>query len=103
MIRIYSVSIHHTLTHAPLWNKILEIMSKIPTIRPLSETQPTYGRRGDAVVMVGSFAPIHEGHFDALHSASDAVIAGGKNVDALILTPNSGEYLRGKLGEESEE
>ncbi len=76
-------------------------MSEIPKIEALSETESFYEREGNAVVMVGSFAPIHDGHFDAIHSASAALINRGHLVESLILTPNSSEYLENKLAEES--
>ena len=51
-----------------------------------------------AVVMVGSFAPIHDGHIDAITSAKHALIAKGVAVEALVVTPNSSEYVIDKLG-----
>ncbi len=78
-------------------------MSEIPRIKTLSETLSPNDREGSAVVMVGSFAPIHDGHFDAVHSASAALISRGHSVESLILAPNSSEYLEGKLAEESSE
>jgi len=78
-------------------------MSEIPRIKTLSETLTTDSREGNAVVMVGSFAPIHDGHFDAVHSASAALINRGHSVESLVLAPNSSEYLQNKLAEESDE
>lgn len=78
-------------------------MTEMPKIRALSETVLPEGRQGNAVVMVGSFAPIHDGHFDALHSASNALTRQGALVESLILTPNSEEYLNSKLADESNE
>lgn len=78
-------------------------MPEIARIKPLSETLNTDCREGNAVVMVGSFAPIHDGHLDAAHSASAALINRGHSVESLILAPNSSEYLEIKLAEESYE
>lgn len=78
-------------------------MTEMPKIRALSELSLPEARQGSAVVMVGSFAPIHDGHFDALHSASNALTHRGALVESLILTPNSEEYLNNKLADESNE
>lgn len=78
-------------------------MSEISRIKTLSETLSPDDREGNAVVMVGSFAPIHDGHFDAVHSASAALISRGHSVESLVLAPNSSEYLQNKLAEESNE
>ncbi len=78
-------------------------MPEIPKIKTLSETLMTDSRKGNAIVMVGSFAPIHDGHFDAVHSASAALINRGHSVESLVLAPNSSEYLQNKLAEESDE
>lgn len=53
--------------------------------------------QGSALVMVGSFAPVHEGHFDAIMSAERAMIAKGEDVSALVFAPNSDSYVSTKL------
>ena len=78
-------------------------MNEVPRIKALSEVSLPHERQGSAVVMVGSFAPIHDGHFDALYSASNALIRQGTAVESLVLTPNSTEYLSNKLASESTE
>lgn len=68
-------------------------------INALSDAYSEENRQGNAVVMVGSFAPIHRGHFDAIHAAGSALIGRGIPVESLILTPNSAEYVQNKLPE----
>jgi nicotinic acid mononucleotide adenylyltransferase len=50
--------------------------------------------------MVGSFAPIHDGHIDAAFSATRALINNGSHISSLVYTPNSAEYVRRKLGDD---
>ena len=52
---------------------------------------------GNAVVMVGTFAPVHEGHLDAIRAASSALTDRGLVVGSAVLTPNSSEYVQRKL------
>lgn len=72
-------------------------MLEKPKIREISHTLTEEDRQGSAVVMVGSFAPIHRGHFDAIHAASSALLQRGVAVESLILAPNSAEYVKAKL------
>ena len=69
-------------------------------IRKLSLTnqEPYSKQNGRAVVLVGSFAPVHDGHFDALTSAVKAVERHDTFVEAAMLVPNSDAYLTRKLG-----
>lgn len=68
-------------------------------IQLLSEQPPSSPRdEGRAVALVGSFAPVHDGHFDALLSAACAVEQVDDRVEALTLVPNSSAYVRRKLG-----
>jgi nicotinic acid mononucleotide adenylyltransferase len=78
-------------------------MSEQLRINPLSDTYRQEERQGNAVIMIGSFAPIHKGHFDAVHAASAALTDRGASVESLILTPNSAEYVQRKLPEYHEE
>ncbi len=66
-------------------------------IRKLSTIESTPPHAGSAVVMVGSFAPIHLGHFDAIRAAGNAIQERGIQVDNVVLSPNSDEYLERKL------
>ena len=75
------------------------IMCEQAKINTLSSAQPGI-REGVAVVMVGSFAPVHKGHFDAVHAASTALAGQGNLVESVVLTPNSAEYVERKLPED---
>jgi len=66
-------------------------------IEKLSDVRIPTEQEGTAVVMVGSFAPVHRGHFDALHAAQTALTTRGLAVGSLVLTPNSPEYVERKL------
>lgn len=72
-------------------------MKQHTKINRISESLSTGEREGNALVIVGSFAPIHDGHFDAVQAASTALLERGDTVDSLVLTPNSEEYVRNKI------
>lgn len=69
-------------------------------IQRLSDVPPLTDNPGESVVIVGSFAPIHDGHFDAAFSAVEALRLHGRNISSLVFTPNSTEYVRRKLGDD---
>lgn len=73
------------------------------TIHRLSTAESNSPREGSAVVMVGSFAPVHRGHFDAVRAASRAITEHGISVESIILTPNSDPYLLRKMAAKGEE
>lgn len=66
-------------------------------------SNPDHANDGSSVVIVGSFAPIHRGHFDAIRAASRAVSEQIEPVGSIILSPNSDEYLARKLRGKGEE
>ena len=73
------------------------MLSSEHTIQRLSETaSPSNPLNGEAIVMVGSFAPIHPGHLDALDAAYK-VLHEQEQVGSLILVPNSEEYVGDKF------
>lgn len=72
-------------------------MSEQSRIKTVSDTLLEKDRQGSAIVMVGSFAPIHKGHFDAVYAASTALLDRCVEVESIILTPNSAEYVEAKL------
>lgn len=74
-------------------------MSEQAKINTLSSSSPVGNRQGNAIVMVGSFAPIHKGHFDAVRAASIALSQRGYPVESVVLTPNSPQYVQRKLPE----
>lgn len=47
--------------------------------------------------MVGSFAPVHEGHLDAMRSAERRLISSGDDIAGNIFAPNSDSYVLEKL------
>lgn len=49
------------------------------------------------LVMVGSYAPVHEGHFDAMRSAERRLRAGGDDVSGAVFAPNSDSYVLDKI------
>lgn len=69
------------------------------SILRLSTTEKSEPNQGAALVMVGSFAPVHEGHFDAIMSAERTMIAKGEDVSALVFAPNSDSYVSTKLND----
>lgn len=68
-------------------------------IRKLSEATRSVDNEGVGLVMVGSFAPVHEGHLDAMQSAEEAMLLSGENVLASTFTPNSDSYVSIKLND----
>lgn len=73
-------------------------MNNIRRISSL-ETMPSYA--GNALVVVGSFAPVHDGHFDAVRAAGKALEERGSAVHSVVMAPNSDEYLYRKLQHEA--
>lgn len=49
------------------------------------------------LVIVGSFAPFHAGHVDAINSAYNFIARLGKEVNACLCVPNSDEYVLNKV------
>lgn len=68
-------------------------------IRKLSLADNFASREGAGLVMVGSLAPVHEGHLDAMQSAEQALIEMGERVVASTFTPNSDSYVSVKLND----
>ena len=70
-------------------------------IRRISSLEKPLQSKGSTIVMVGSFAPVHKGHFDAVRAAGNALRERDIELDQVVLTPNSHDYLHRKLVEES--
>lgn len=64
--------------------------------------KPTIGK-GVALVMVGSFAPIHRGHFDAMLAAKKAIEDMNEDVSVVAMAPNSDSYVSIKLQDKTGE
>lgn len=57
----------------------------------------------NALILVGSFAPVHDGHLDNMRSAEKAAIARGYEISASVFTPNSDSYVLQKLNDKKGE
>lgn len=58
-------------------------------------------RNSDAsgLIMVGSYAPVHEGHFDAMRSAERRLIVQDGDIAGNVFAPNSDSYVLKKLND----
>lgn len=56
-------------------------------------------RNSDAsgLIMVGSYAPVHEGHFDAMRSAEKRLLIQDDDIAGNVFAPNSDSYVLKKL------
>lgn len=54
----------------------------------------------NGLIVVGSFAPVHEGHFDAIRSAERALAIRDESVSANVFVPNSDSYVLGKVNDD---
>lgn len=68
-------------------------------IQRLSTSQPYNNSEASALLMVGSFAPVHNGHLDAMESAERTLIANGEDIAGNIFVPNSDSYVLQKLND----
>lgn len=68
-------------------------------VERLSEATELPFNDGSTLVMVGSFAPVHSGHFDAMASAKRTLNDIGDTVNAAIFAPNSDSYVSFKLND----
>lgn len=73
------------------------------SILRLSDSNKPSIENGVALVMVGSFAPVHEGHFDAIVSAKKALEDLDERVSVVVMSPNSDSYVLKKVGDETGE
>lgn len=53
--------------------------------------------RGVILLMVGSYAPVHEGHVAAMTAAVAAVEASGQQVASVVYVPNGDSYVSFKI------
>lgn len=67
-------------------------MERLSESNKLPHTETDVG-----LIMVGSFAPFHEGHADAMDSAKKVLSRLGENVVASVFVPNSDTYVSKKL------
>jgi nicotinic acid mononucleotide adenylyltransferase len=50
--------------------------------------------------MVGSYAPVHSGHFDTMRSAERRLLTTGDDIAGNVFAPNSDSYVLKKLDDE---
>lgn len=50
--------------------------------------------------MVGSYAPVHNGYFDAMRSAERCLLTTGYDIAGNIFAPNSDSYVLKKIDDE---
>lgn len=62
-------------------------------IERLSINRTPINPSGNLLMMVGSYAPVHAGHIDAMESAARALTESDERVSATIFTPNSDSYV----------
>lgn len=69
------------------------------TVIRLSEAEKVSSETGSALLMVGSFAPVHAGHFDAMYAAEQALTGEGEGVVSSVFAPNSDSYVSFKVND----
>ena len=63
------------------------------TFHKLSNAAQPTASEGLTLLMVGSYAPVHMGHFSSLLAAKDVVEAQNETISNIVLTPNSDSYV----------
>lgn len=69
-------------------------------IERLSASSKYHNSNASGLIMVGSYAPVHNGHFDAMRSAERCLLATGGDVGGNVFAPNSDSYVLKKLDDE---
>lgn len=69
-------------------------------IERLSDSNKYPNPNASGLIMVGSYAPVHNGHFDAMRSAERRLLTTGDDIAGNILAPNSDSYVLKKLNDE---
>ncbi len=67
-------------------------------IERLSIASEYHNCHASGLILVGSYAPVHDGHFDAMRSAERHLLATGSDVAGSVFVPNSDSYVLKKLG-----
>lgn len=70
------------------------------SIERLSGSSKYRNSSASGLVMVGSYAPVHNGHFDAMRSAERRLLTTGDDIAGNIFAPNSDSYVLKKLDDE---
>lgn len=63
------------------------------TFHKLSNAENPATSEGLTLLMVGSYAPVHEGHFSSMLAAKDALESQNEPVSNIVFTPNSDSYV----------
>ena len=66
-------------------------------IERLSNANQHHNFNASGIILVGSYAPVHEGHLDAMRSAERELLAQGESIAGNIFAPNSDSYVLKKL------
>lgn len=66
------------------------------SIEKISRAEKYHDPNASGLVMVGSYAPVHDGHFDAMRSAEKRLMA-MNDVAGCVFAPNSDSYVLKKL------
>jgi nicotinic acid mononucleotide adenylyltransferase len=66
-------------------------------IERLSNASTYRNTHASGLVMVGSYAPVHEGHFDAMRSAERRLLIEDDDIAGNVFAPNSDSYVLKKL------
>lgn len=69
-------------------------------IERLSESSRYHSPSASGLIMVGSYAPVHDGHFDAMRSAERRLLTTGDDIAGSVFAPNSDSYVLKKLDDE---
>lgn len=66
-------------------------------IERLSTASKYQDSNASGLIIVGSYAPVHEGHFDAMRSAEKRLMIQDDDIAGNIFAPNSDSYVLKKL------
>lgn len=66
-------------------------------IERLSTASKYQDSNASGLIIVGSYAPVHEGHFDAMRSAEKRLMIQDHDIAGNIFAPNSDSYVLKKL------
>jgi len=67
-------------------------------VKRLSESN-SIATDGYVLFMLGSFAPFHDGHIDAIVSAENALQNMGYSLSAVVISPHGDKYVSDKIGD----
>lgn len=74
-------------------------MGRSTSIERLSDSNKYHSSNASGLIIVGSYAPVHDGHFDAMRSAERRLLKDGDDIAGNIFAPNSDSYVLKKLND----